>query len=121
MRSFSSLLSDTYECMVSYRESMRNGDIQRINHESACLQSCIQKMHLYYEGSQFSEKENSAKAKQIVEQFNLYVHYYSQFIAYPPEKSRMSAPAQQCAKTAEELFNSLIIMILKYIREDPEE
>lgn len=117
---FSVVLKDMYHSMVVYREAVRMGDIQVINKESETLQNSAQRMFLFYEFNQVSDKENAANAKQIVDQYNLFINYYGQFISYPPGESRMSITAQQYAKKAEDVFNSLMVMILKMYNEGTE-
>ena len=66
--------------MITYREAVRKGDVQRINEESKNLQDSMQRIYLFYELNQFSNVENASKAKQIVNLYNLFVDYYGKFI-----------------------------------------
>jgi len=114
---FSNCLKEMYFGMVSYREAVRGGIIQAINKESGVLQNSVQKMFMFFEYNQFSNKEEAVKAKQLVDQYNLFIEYYGQFISFPPGESRMSATAQQYAKKAEDIFNSLMATIIKMLNE----
>lgn len=116
-QSFLVVLKDMYQSMVAYREAVRVGEFQKINKESETMQNSAQKMFLFYEFNQFSDKGNALKAKHIVDQYNLFIEYYGKFISYPPGESRMSAVAQQCAKKAEDVFNSLVVMIIEMYNE----
>ena len=95
---FFELLYNVYQNMITYREAVRKGDVQRINEESKNLQ-----------------------AKQIVNFYNLFVEYYGKFKSFPMGESRMSVSAQQFAKKAEETFNSLITMIVSFLSEQSNE
>ena len=118
---FFELLYNVYQNMITYREAVRKGDVQRINKESKNLQDSMQRIYLFYEFNQFSNVENASKAKQIVNLYNLFVDYYGKFISFPMGESRMSVSAQQFAKKAEETFNSLITMIVGFLSEQSNE
>ena len=118
---FFELLYNVYQNMITYREAVRKGDVQRINEESKNLQDSMQRIYLFYELNQFSNVENASKAKQIVNFYNLFVEYYGKFKSFPMGESRMSVSAQQFAKKAEETFNSLITMIVSFLSEQSNE
>ena len=118
---FFELLYNVYQNMITYREDVRKGDVQRINEESKNLQDSMQRIYLFYELNQFSNVENASKAKQIVNLYNLFVDYYGKFISFPMGESRMSVSAQQFAKKAEETFNSLVTMIVSFLSEQSNE
>ena len=107
--------------MIAYKGAIREGDVQCINRESVNLQSKMKGIHLFYESNQFSDKENAAKAKQLVDLYNLFVEYYNVFASYPAGESRMSNPAQEYAKKAEDIYNSLAILINRYLTDSQAE
>ena len=45
--------------MITYREAVRKGDVQRINEESKNLQDSMQRIYLFYELNQFSNVKNA--------------------------------------------------------------
>ena len=114
---FLSSLTDLYQNMVAYREAVKKGDEYEINELTEKIQNCAQRIFLYYEYNQFSDKENAEKARVIVDSYNSYVDYYGKFISFPPGESRLSDAAQQYAKKTEDVFNSLIVMIIKILSE----
>jgi len=109
----SDVLKEMYFSMVAYREAMRKGKIEEINRVSGTMQNSAQKVFIYYEYNQFSDKENALKAKNIVDQYNLFIEYYGKFISFPPGESRGSDVAQQYAKKAEDIFNTLMKTIVE--------
>lgn len=116
--SFSTLLMDLYNTTVTYRKAFQSGDVQEINNQTRIIQNCIQQINSFYELHQFSDKEAAEKAKQIVDLYNAYVDSYVKYISFVPGEARSTASAQQCAKDAEDTFNSLIAVISKNIAEE---
>ena len=115
--SLTDVLKDLYFSMVAYRDAVREGNIERINRLSGVMQNSAQKVFVFYEYNQFSDRNNALKAKSIVDQYNLFIENYGKFISFPTGESRGSDTAQLYAKKAEDIFNSLIKTILKMTAE----
>lgn len=107
------VLKELYFSMVAYRDAVREGNIEDINRFSGVMQNSAQKVFIFYEYNQFSDRDNALKAKGIVDQYNLFIENYGEFISFPPGESRGSDAAQQYAKKAEDIFNSLMKTIVE--------
>lgn len=107
------VLKEMYFTMVAYRDAVREGDIQEINRVSGVMQNSVQKVFIFYEYNQFSDRNNALIAKGIVDQYNLFIENYGKFISFSPGESRGSDAAQQYAKKAEDIFNSLMKAIVE--------
>lgn len=106
------VLKELYFSMVAYRDAVREGKIEEINRISGVMQNSAQKVFVFYEYNQFSDRDNVLKAKSIIDQYNLFIENYGKFIAFPPGESRGSDAAQRYAKKAEDIFNSLMKQII---------
>ena len=111
---FAALLKSLYQVLDAYRNATRKGDVQDINAKSVSLQECMNKVYAYYELKQFSDIENSKKAKELVDLYNMFIDYYSQFISFPPGKARSTSAAKDYAMKAEHTFRLLITTVAKY-------
>lgn len=107
------VLKKLYFSMVAYRDAVRDGNIEEINKISGVMQNSAQKVFAFYEYNQFSDRNNALVAKSIVDQYNLFIENYGEFISFPPGESRSSDAAQQYAKKAEDIFNSLMKEIIE--------
>ena len=107
------VLKEMYFSMVAYRDAVREGNIEEINRFSGVMQNSAQKVFIFYEYNQFSDRDNALKAKGIIDQYNLFIENYGKFISFPPGESRGSDSAQQYAKKAEDIFNSLMKTIVE--------
>ncbi len=118
---FATLLKNLYQVLDTYRNAMRKGNIQEINEISVSLQECMQKMYAYYELNQFSNVENSLKAKELVDLYNSFLTYYSNFIAFSPGEARSTPAAQDYARKAEHVYHLLLTTVVKYETEESKE
>lgn len=112
----SDLLKEMYFSMITFREAVRDGNIEEINRVSGAMQNSAQKVFIFYEYNQFSNKENALKAKSIIDHYNLFIKLWK-VLSFTPGEDRDSDIVQQYAKKAEDIFNSLIVTILKTLDE----
>jgi len=107
------VLKELYFSMVAYRDAVRDDNIEEINKISGVMQNSARKVFAFYEYNQFSDRDNALKAKNIVDQYNLFVENFGKFISFPLGESRGSDVAQRYAKKAEDIFNSLMKTIVE--------
>lgn len=109
--SFGDLLENTYQCMVKFRETLREGNQQGINAAMTQMQQTMQKVFLFSEKHQYVDIENANNAKRIISEYNKFGDKYNRFSAYPLS-ARMSPEAQSYAQMAEKLFNELLSYVI---------
>lgn len=104
------ILNKLYEIVISYRNSLRNADVSKINITSNQMMNTMQEVYIFSERYKYSQKEISDLAMEMVMQFNDYGELFNKFVNSP---DRTTAEAQEYARLAEIKFNKLIDMIIK--------
>lgn len=101
------LANQVYEILIEYRSAIRIGDESEINKYSQLMSNKVQKIYEFYERYRYTYPEKSSYASCIVEQYNLYVEKFNDFIS--------NGRQELSAKTAENEFGKLLEMLIKYM------
>lgn len=111
------LLKTAYEYSIAYREAFRQLNENAISQTTKKIQEIFQKIYFYYEIRMYSNsKEEVEKVKNIIDKYNKFVELYNRF-----SNSQNSSDAQQNALLADNEFNSLLQLIIKFLSEEKTE
>ncbi|MBO7571242.1 MAG: toll/interleukin-1 receptor domain-containing protein [Bacteroidales bacterium] len=108
---FRKVCESLYYALTSVRHAFQIADLDEIINAMSELRQILCKVYSYSELCRYSNNEIANKAKNIVDQFNVFVKPYNKWI----DSDRVSGNAHLFAKQAEKEFNKLIDFVVKIL------